>query len=553
MSIMAMSTNSFAQESEKPYKNQLISVENKLKSGNLTDALLEMEKITEKYPDAAEIFYGKAILLGQMGNVDGALENARLAFDKDKSLLYGNYIIDILKDKNQLTDALPIAEVLYDKFSANSGVVRNYIALLADSKNLDQAKLIYSKELNKGHQTDTLDLVMAESYLLAEKFSDAKALLLPLQGKSKLQQAYSMLAFVYGKEKNDKESIAVLENGINLTKEPILYLDLADAYKNTGKILKSFEALKKAFDSDKVPFADKYRIMLNVMNPNAKDFSKDQVYELANSLVLHHPRMAESHMLKGEVLWGRGNIGEARSLFLTAIGINPRQIDAWRMLINADLSLNQPDAAIQHGQEALSANPNNTILLYFTGIGYMVKEDLTNARALLESALNVSENENPYVKSMIYSSLGDLYHQMKLESASDVAYEEAIQLDSTNVSAMNNYAYYLAVRNKKLDEAATYAKQANEIDPSSGTFQDTYAWVLFKQNKYKEALVWIEKSIKSTKEPSSVLYEHYGDILSKLNKTSDALKNWQKALTISTKEEDTKKIQEKIKLKKYVD
>ena len=263
--------------------------------------------------------------------------------------------------------------------------------------------------------------------------------------------------------------------------------------------------------------------------------------------------MPDSHMFKGDILWMRGDLDQAKSLYLTTVSMNPQHVDAWRKLINVELAQNKLDEAIVDGKEALSHNPNNVIITYFVGVAYMMKKDTDNARLFLERALDQSGNENDFVKSMIYGGLGDLYHEIKMESASEVAYEEAIKLDSNNVTVMNNAAYYLSLQKKDLDKAATYAKKANELEPNSGTFQDTYAWVLFQQGKYQEALVWIEKAIKNS-EPSGVLYDHYGDILIKLGKTKEALKQWEKAMTYSEGSAlDKEKLKQKISEKKYIE
>ena len=143
---------------------------------------------------------------------------------------------------------------------------------------------------------------------------------------------------------------------------------------------------------------------------------------------------------------------------------------------------------------------------------------------------------------------------MKMESASDVAYEEAIKLDSTNVTAMNNLAYYLSLRKKDLEKAATYSKLSNELEPASATFQDTYAWVLFQQEKYSEALVWIERSIKNSAQASATLLDHYGDILFHVGREKDAVKQWEKALVLADSEDiDKEKLAIKIKNRKYVE
>ncbi|MGH2623616.1 MAG: tetratricopeptide repeat protein, partial [Sphingobacterium sp.] len=231
----------------------------------------------------------------------------------------------------------------------------------------------------------------------------------------------------------------------------------------------------------------------------------------------------------------------------------PKHVDAWRKLVNVELAMNDLDEAIVDGNEALKNNPGNAILTYFVGVAYTMKKDTDNARIYLERALDHGSNENNFVKSMLYAGLGDLYHEIKMESASEVAYEEAIQLDSTHMSALNNAAYYLSLKKKDLDKAADYAKRAVALDPNSGTFQDTYAWVLFQQEQYSEAKIWIEKAIKNSN-PSGVLYEHYGDILMQSGKDREAIKQWEKALTFESDSAiDQDKIKQKISEKKYIE
>lgn len=543
-----------AQQAEPPYKNELAQIEEKLRVGNYRDALSDMDKITRDYPKAAEVYYAKGLLFGQTGNYEEAIESAKTAYALDPNMMYSNFLVELYKSKGDWEKAGGVLKDVRAKFPKIPSIGRDLMMVLSNDKKLDQAVEVYKDEISKGQRSDTLDIVMADVYVMNEKYKEAGSLLEPLDGKTALRHAYGTLGYINLQEGKAKQAIAVLERGVKISKDPVLYLDLADAYKQDGKPKQTFEALRTAFESSKVDFMDKHRVMLSLMQSNSKDFSMDQVQTLANSLVLLHPRVAESHVVKGEVLWRRGNTAEARSLFLTAVGINPRHVDAWRMLVNTDLALNEVDEAIRHADESIRANPGNAMLMYFSGLSFMVKEDFETSRTMLEAALDHSDEENTYLKSMIYSGLGDLYHQLKMDAASDVAYEEAIELDSTNASAMNNLSYYLSIRKKDLDKAAKYSKKSNELEPDSPTFQDTYAWVLFQQGNYKDALTWIEKAIKLSPNPSATLLEHYGDILIKLGREKEAVKQWEKAISLARDTGvDVVKVRLKIKDRSYVE
>lgn len=551
--VVFFSIENFAQTNNSPYRDELTQVEVKLREGNFQGAVEILDNITTKYPKAADAFYGKALLFGQVGNLDLAIVNAVQAYDLDPSRLHANYLIDLYRSKKDWDSVIKLQKEAYAKYPQEAALGRDLLTTLGFTDKFDEALSIYKAEKEKGFDSDTLDVALADVYFNQKEFKKGIDLLLPWNGKSTLGNVYGRLAYGYLEEGKAKQAITVLETGLAKSQDAILYLDLADAYKIDGKPKLTYDALSKAFDSNKVDYVHKYRVMLDLLRPNSS-LTIDQIQNLANTLALKYPRIAESHMLKGEVLWERGNTAEARSMFLTAVGIAPNQIDAWRMLINVDIAMKELDDAIIHSKEALAANPGNPTLLYFAGVAYMVKEENELARQMLEAALNNGTNETPYLQSMIYSSLGDLYHKLNMESTSDVAYEEAIKLDSTNVMAMNNLAYYLSIRKKDLDKAAAYSLKSNELEPNSATFQDTYAWVLFQQENYAEALKWIEKAVKGSNPPSALLIEHYGDILAQLGKTKEALKQWQKALVLAdVNGKDKVKIEEKIKGKKYVE
>ncbi|TYP96407.1 tetratricopeptide repeat protein [Sphingobacterium allocomposti] len=549
--------NAYAQQhvaEDKPYKQELAAVESKLRTGNIAGAIESLDQVIAKYPEAAEVHYAKALLFGQARNFEVAIPLAEKAFELEpKNLLFANYLVELHKGNGDLQGALPVVDKVIEAYPDNSSLYREKIMLLHANRQSEAALQTYDTTVSRFGKTDTLDVIKAEILVDLDRKEEAETTLMPwFRENSGIRQVYSTLGYLYLDKKNVKQAIQVLDRGLKNTNDNLLYLDLADAYTADKKDKLAFDALKKAFDATDVNYADKQRVMFTLLSGRST-FTLDQIQDLANTLVLKHPRIADSHVAKGDVLWRRGNLQEARSLFLTAIGINRNHVDAWRMLMNVELALNDADQAISHGFEALEANPNNPILLYFTGLAYMVKDDTDNARKMMETALDNSGHENNYLQSLIYAGLGDLYHKLKMVEVSDVAYEEAIKLDSTNATAMNNYAYYLSERNEKLELAEELSRKSNELDPASSTFQDTYAWVLFKQEKYKEALQWMEKAIKGAN-PSAVLYEHYGDILSKVGNRKEAVRQWEKALAASEGSGiDVEKLKTKITTRGYVE
>ena len=111
---------------------------------------------------------------------------------------------------------------------------------------------------------------------------------------------------------------------------------------------------------------------------------------------------------------------------------------------------------------------------------------------------------------------------------SSKAYEAVLQGDPTNDYVLNNYSYFLALRQERLDYAQQLSTRLLELDPNNANYLDTHGWVLFESGEYKQARKYIEKAIEAGAKSGEVV-EHYGDVLFKLGEVDEAVKQWQKA------------------------
>jgi Tfp pilus assembly protein PilF len=108
------------------------------------------------------------------------------------------------------------------------------------------------------------------------------------------------------------------------------------------------------------------------------------------------------------------------------------------------------------------------------------------------------------------------------------SFDEALELSPGNPLVLNNYAYYLSLRNYRMDDAERMASQAFEKQPNSPSIQDTYGWILYLKGDLANAKRYIGKAVES--DGGAEVLEHYGDVLMKLGEVENAKSNWQKAL-----------------------
>jgi tetratricopeptide (TPR) repeat protein len=131
--------------------------------------------------------------------------------------------------------------------------------------------------------------------------------------------------------------------------------------------------------------------------------------------------------------------------------------------------------------------------------------------------------------AQFYANIGDAQNQLKNYTASDSAYNKALETDPNNVYVLNNYAYYLSLRNVNLEKAEQMSKKTNDLEPNNNSYQDTYGWILYQMKKYDDAKIWIGKAIDNGGKNNGTLLEHYGDVLYQLGDKENALKYWQDA------------------------
>ena len=114
---------------------------------------------------------------------------------------------------------------------------------------------------------------------------------------------------------------------------------------------------------------------------------------------------------------------------------------------------------------------------------------------------------------------------------------------------LNNYSYYLSLRDEKLDYAEQLSKKTILAEPNNSTYLDTYAWILYKQKKYAEALIYIKRAYLNGGDKNDVIVEHYGDIQYKNGNLDEAVQLWEKSKELGNKSEqlqikiDTRKLE----------
>jgi tetratricopeptide (TPR) repeat protein len=233
-----------------------------------------------------------------------------------------------------------------------------------------------------------------------------------------------------------------------------------------------------------------------------------RIVDLFNILIEQHPHESQIHTLYGTYLNVMNKYSEAAEQFQYAVDIDPSDSDKWAMLLSLYWADKNYAAIEKNAERAIELFPERSMWYTLTALCYSEQGEKDKAIALLQNGLAVPSLSNED-RSTLFTSIGDVYHQINDTDSAYVYYDKALVENPSNVLTLNNYAYFLSLDGTNLDRAERMSAMAVKAEPDNATYLDTYAWVFFKKQEYGLAKQYIDSALlkSSEDEISSDLYE----------------------------------------------
>lgn len=498
---------------------------------DMEKALMLFEKSLEVDPDNAAAHFKIANIFLSRNQLDQALAHATEAVELGPDNKY--YYLTKAEVLTRQSNFGQAAEV-YEEMMSGIPDMEEYIFDLAaiylyqgayekalDAYNKAEKDFGAAYEITAQKQKiylklNDLDKAIEEGAKLIEKFPGEP-------------QFVIALAEILVSNNREKEAIPYLEDLLKITPEsPEGRLMLAKLYEETGNEQKSLENMKAAFSNPEVDL----RMKLDLVAKYMKELPNAQVEKLCDSLtdviIEYHADEANAYVMKGDFYHAVNKPALARDFYLKSTQYDDTNFNVWQSLLSIEFQeLQQTDSVILHSEEALEMFPNQGILYFYNGAAHAAAKNYTEAAYSLEQCKQLTGN-NPELIKYCNIYLGDVYNGLEEYAKSEAAYEAVLKVEPTNVYVLNNFSYFLALRQQKLDYAGKLSTKLLELEPENPNYLDTRAWVLYKQGEYKQAKKYLEKSIEQGTSSGEVI-EHYGDVLFKLGEVDEAVKQWMKA------------------------
>lgn len=530
-----------------------IDANNQKMLGNYVEAAKLYEKCLEMNPnDDASLFELSKINLME-NNSEEALVQIRRATEIDP---YNSYYLVLYANVLQAFEEYGEAAKVYQQLIELSPLNLDYynqlaVSYLYEGKAMDAVK-VYDDLEQKIGITEEFSMKKQSIYLQEKKVDKAvmevEKLIDQYPTETKYYAILAELCLSNGMNEKAEEAYAKIAE-ID-PDNPYIHISLADFYRKNGNEEKAFEELKIGFANPNLDIDSKIQILINYYTvTEIYEDLKDQALELSEILILTHPDDPKAYSMYGDFLYQDKRLEESRDAFRTVISLDSSKYLVWEQLLFVESELNDIDAMLEESLQTIELFPEQPLPYLFAGGAYSQKKEWEKCVTILNKGLYYVVNNIP-MEAQFYAYLGDAYNQLGDDPKSDEAYDNVLKLNPDNDYVLNNYAYYLSLRNENLEKAAEMAKRATELKPNSPANQDTYGWVLYQMGNYTEAEIWIGKSVANEEEASGVLLEHYGDVMWQLGDTEKAYVYWLKA---KEKGEGSDFLDQKIEEKKLIE
>lgn len=350
--------------------------------------------------------------------------------------------------------------------------------------------------------------------------------------------ALNELAELYLLSGKQDKAISTLERVLEINPDDSrAFIILADLYRNNKQEDKSFEYTKRAFSSSELNIDTKMRTLLTYYDFTNEDTTLlDKSYELIEALKLAHPNDAKPFTIAGDFYYRDGKIDEAQMNFRKAVELDASRYPIWQQLMIIAFDKKEYEEVVQLGEASQELFPSQPTSYYFTGLAYLQQKKHSSAIDQFNTGkLMVIGNDN--LLAQFYASLGDAYYAIENYKDSDGSYDKSLELFPENTYVLNNFSYYLSLRNTKLEQAEEMMSACVKLQPNQSSYEDTYAWIFYQKKDYSNALIWLEKALKNGGSSSATIVEHYGDILFQLNRADEAIEQWIKAKELGSDSE----------------
>lgn len=523
--------------------------------GNLDASFDLLTRCLELRPDAAETYFYMGELYDQMANSEQAMNSFNKAFELEpNNVTFMERVAQSYIQVGEFREAAEAIERMYEADKGRQELLETLFELYMHLKDYDKAINALNLQETADGPNERISLNKCRIYIeqndheraisemksLADHYPNdptygslyANTLLV----SDHKEEAYDVLMKILAENPDNPRAQQVLHNyylrqGDEEAADSVSHALLLNPKVSLDEKMPQLRAIiieNSMQGGDSIVVLNLFQEMLDKLEPKADLAEMKATYMELKKMPADSVRHALEYVLQ----------------------LAPGQASARLRLVQQAWEDQDDERIISLCKAARQYNPEEMAFYYFQGMAYYRQNDTDHALEAFQNGINViNEQSNPDIVSDFYSFMGDLLYEKGREADAFAAYDSCLVWKEDNIGCLNNYAYYLSLQNKRLDEAEQMSYRTVKAEPNNATYLDTYAWILFMQKRYAEARIYIDQALQHDEQPSAVVCEHAGDIYALSGDIDAAVAQWQKALA---EDPVNKLLKKKLKHKKYL-
>ena len=522
--------------------------------GDLPTAANLLTRCVEVNPYASAAHFQLAEIYTIVEDWNSALNHARLSVRYEpNNEWYKLQLANLYLNTNDIDNAIAVYRQIVDSQPDNADLRYN-MALLYLEKN-DYRRAL--RELDRIEKTYgfTEELVIAK-YMLHSRRNDIKAT------ESLLKKAissfpdelrfYGLLAEMYGMIGRENEADEYYTKLLEADPENALgYISMIEFYKDYGKETKVLEEMQRMYSMKTIDADLKVELFLQ-LSADTVFFGKYQkeLDLMIKELFEKYPDNFRVRIINTDRNMRERNYEGARDDLLFITNRVQTNYQLWEHLLHLLYLLNDYETLYETATVALQYFDDRYLLHFFYGFSASMLKEYENAIPAYYLALELLKKErvpDREIEFQTYVFLGEACNEQKRYAESDHAFESALLIAPNHPIALNNYSYYLSLREEKLELAEKYITRCIAIEPNSSTFLDTYAWVLYKLGRIDEAIEVMKKAIENGGGDNPEILDHYCELLTVAGRFEEAYEICKLAIEINNSEQTVEEKMESFK------
>jgi len=223
---------------------------------------------------------------------------------------------------------------------------------------------------------------------------------------------------------------------------------------------------------------------------------------------------------------------KAAEIAKKAVDANPKDQDLKLMLAGALVEQGKYDDALNMTKTLLNNTDKDRVIWLRLGQFYGEMRRWKDAEDAYAKATPLSTKTED--RSYLLFLKGALAERQKHLDPAEQFFRQALDLDPNSSMTLNYLGYMLADKGVRLPEALKFVRKAVELDPMNGAYLDSLGWVYFKLGQYELAEENLRQAVQREQTDPTVL-DHLGELYEKTGRIRLAAAQWELSLAAYAK------------------